>query len=85
MGERISITVSGSAIRRGTPAAVEALFDRYHEKVYGLAISILKNNSDAEAAQVLGLTVATIKSRLHRTRLYLRERLSRYLRDGRMA
>jgi RNA polymerase sigma factor (sigma-70 family) len=44
------MTVSGSAIRRGAPAAVEALFDRYHEKVYGLAMSILRNNSDAEEA-----------------------------------
>lgn len=181
----------------GAPAAAEALFDRYHEKVYGLAMSILKNKSDAEevaqdvfltvvrngdrfqgngalpswiyricvgaclmrlrkgrrtetvpirdflpvftkkgaharpvedwsrevecripereigqviggfaeelpekyrvvfafcdvqgfsceeTAQVLGLTTAAVKSRLHRTRLYLRERLSRYLRGGR--
>jgi RNA polymerase sigma-70 factor, ECF subfamily len=187
-----------SKLRLGAPAAVECLFDRYHGKVYGLAMSILKNNSDAEeaaqdvfltvvrkadrfqgnsalyswiyricvntclmrlrkgrrtetvpieeflpvftkegahartvddwsreverrflekelgqvikqftdelpekyrvvfalcdvqgfsyeeTAQVLGLTIAAVKSRLHRARLYLRERLSRYLRDGRV-
>lgn len=187
-----------SELRRGAPAAVEALFDRYHGEVYGLAMSILKNNSDAEeaaqdvfltvvrtadrfqgnpaldsriyricvntclrrlrkrrrtetvpireflpvftsegahatpvddwsreverripekelgqvigqftdelpekyrvafalcdvrgfsneeAAEVLDLTVATVKSRLHRARLYVRERLSRYLRDGKV-
>ena len=39
-----------SALRLGVPAAVEALFDRYHRKVYGLAMSILKNESDAEEA-----------------------------------
>ena len=186
-----------SKLRLGAPAAVEALFDRYHAKVYGLAMSILMNKSDAEeaaqdvfltvarnadrfqgnpalsswiyricvntclmrlrkgrgtetvpiedflpvftkegaharpvedwsreverripdkeigqvigrfaatlpekylvvfalrdvqgfsyeeTAQVLNLTIAVVKSRLHRARLYLRERLSRYLRDGR--
>ncbi len=36
-----------------------------------------------EAAQVLGLSIAVVKSRLHRVRLYLRERLGRYFRDGR--
>src|SRR3972149_3908952 len=47
-----------SKIRLGAPAAVEALFDRYHGKVYGLAMSILKSKSDAEeAAQDVFLTV----------------------------
>ena len=186
-----------SKLQPGAPAAVEALFDRYHEKVYGLAMSILMNKRDAEeatqevfltavgkadrfrwnpaphswiyrvcvntclmrlrkgrrtetvpieeflpvfteegahtepvedwsreverripdkeiglaigrfaatlpekylvafalrdiqgfsyeeTAQILNLTIAKVKSRLHRARLYLRERLSRYLRDGR--
>ena len=62
-----------------------SLFDRYHGKVYRLTMSILKNKSDAEeASQVLDLTIPAVKSRLHRARLYLRARLSRYLRDGRM-
>ncbi len=183
-------------LRKGSPAAVEALFDRFHGKIYGLAMSILKNESDAEeatqdvfmtvfrkaftfkgdsalyswiyricvnaclmrlrgkkryetvsieefmpvftdegmhanpvgdwskeverkmldkelgevirkfteklsekyrvvfvlsdveglsneeTAQILGLTVPAVKSRLHRARLYLREQLSRYLREG---
>jgi len=47
-----------SRLRLGAPAAVDALFDRYHGKVYGLAMSILKNKSDAEeAAQDVFLTV----------------------------
>ena len=47
-----------SQLRRGAPAAVETLFDRYHGKVYGLAMSILKNKSDAEeASQDVFLTV----------------------------
>ena len=39
-----------SRLRLGAPDAVEALFDRYHGNVYGLAMSILNNKSDAEEA-----------------------------------
>ena len=39
-----------SELRKGSPEAVEALFDRFHGKIYGLAMSILKNESDAEEA-----------------------------------
>ena len=47
-----------SRVRLGAPAAVEALFDRCHEKVYGLAMSILKKKGDAEeAAQDVFLAV----------------------------
>ena len=34
--------------------------------------------SNAEVAEILGLTVAAVKSRLHRARILLRDRLSRY-------
>ena len=45
-------------LRKGSPEAVEALFERFHGKIYGLAMSILKNESDAEeAAQDVFLTV----------------------------
>ena len=37
-------------LRKGSPEAVEALFDRFHGKIYGLAMSILKNESAAEEA-----------------------------------
>src|SRR3989304_3913018 len=107
-------------LRKGSSEAVEALFERFHGKIYGLAMSILKNESDAEeaaqdvfltvfqkftedlsekyrvvfvlsdveglsneeTAQILGLTVPAVKSRLHRARLSLREQLSRELREG---
>jgi len=38
--------------------------------------------STEEAAAVLGLTVPAVKSRLHRARLFLRERLSEYYAKG---
>lgn len=45
-------------LRAGSEAAVEALFDRFHGKIYSLALSILKNDSDAqEAAQDVFITV----------------------------
>ena len=47
-----------SKLRLGAPAAVEALLERYHGKVYGLAMSIMRNKSEAEdAAQDVFLTV----------------------------
>lgn len=39
-----------SKLRLDAPAAIETLFDRYHEKVYGLAMSILMNKREAEEA-----------------------------------
>jgi len=44
----------------------------------------LQEFSYEETAQVLGLSIAVVKSRLHLARLYLRERLNRYHRDGRV-
>ena len=46
------------AIRRGEEAAVEELFDRFHARIYSLAMSIVRNESDAqEAVQDVFLTV----------------------------
>lgn len=46
-------------------------------------LSDVEGLSSEETAQVLNLTVPAVRSRLHRARLYLRERLANYLRDGR--
>jgi RNA polymerase sigma-70 factor (ECF subfamily) len=45
-------------------------------------LSDVEGLSNEETAQILGLTVPAVKSRLHRARLYLREQLSQYLREG---
>ena len=37
-------------LRRGSAGAAEELFERFHGKVFHLAMSILKNQSDAEEA-----------------------------------
>ena len=48
------------------------------------ALCDVQGLSYEETADVLDLSIAAVKSRRHRARLYLRERLSRYLRDGRV-
>ncbi len=45
-------------------------------------LSDVEGLSNEETAAVLGLSVPAVKSRLHRARLYLRERLTRYLKHG---
>ena len=45
-------------LRKGTPGAVEDLLQQYQGKIFNLAMSILKNESDAEeAAQDVFMTV----------------------------
>lgn len=41
----------------------------------------LEEKSNAEVAEILELTVAAVKSRLHRARIALRDRLNRYMAD----
>jgi RNA polymerase sigma-70 factor, ECF subfamily len=41
----------------------------------------IQEKSNAEVAEELGLTVAAVKSRLHRARIFLRDRLNRYFAD----
>jgi len=65
----------GQVIRKFT----EDLSEKY--RVVFL-LSDVEGLSNEETAQILGLSVPAVKSRLHRARLYLRERLSRYLREG---
>jgi RNA polymerase sigma-70 factor, ECF subfamily len=67
----------GQVIRRFT----DELSEKYRVV---FVLSDVEGLSNEETAQVLGLTVPAVKSRLHRARLYLRERLSRYLWDGRV-
>jgi RNA polymerase sigma-70 factor (ECF subfamily) len=65
----------GQVIRRFT----ENLSEKYRVV---FVLSDVEGLSNEETAEILGLTVPAVKSRLHRARLYLREQLSRYLREG---
>ncbi len=68
----------GRAIGRFT----EELPDKYH---LTFVLCDLQGFSCEETAQVLDLTIAAVRSRLHRARLCLRGRFGRYLRNGRAA
>jgi RNA polymerase sigma-70 factor (ECF subfamily) len=65
----------GQVIRRFT----ENLSEKYRVV---FVLSDVEGLSNEETAEILGLTVPAVKSRLHRARLYLRQQLSRYLLEG---
>jgi RNA polymerase sigma-70 factor (ECF subfamily) len=78
-----------SAVRRWTPSAEQAAMDREIHELIENAIAQLPNAyrdvvvmadmedlPRAEVAQVLGLSVPAVKSRLHRARLLLRKSLA---------
>jgi RNA polymerase sigma-70 factor (ECF subfamily) len=65
----------GQVIQRFT----EDLSEKYRVV---FVLSDVEGLSNEETAHILGLTVPAVKSRLHRARLYLRERLSGYLQEG---
>jgi RNA polymerase sigma-70 factor (ECF subfamily) len=65
----------GKMIRKFT----EELSEKYRVV---FVLSDVEGLSNEETAKILGMSVPAVKSRLHRARLYLREQLSRYLREG---
>ena len=82
------------AIPDGSTQPLEELLDSEAREVLGREVDQLPANekevfvlrdimeqSNADVAQELGLTVAAVKSRLHRARLHLRDRMNRYFRD----
>ncbi len=66
----------GQVIRKFT----DSLSEKYRVV---FVLSDVEGLSNEETAEILGLSVPAVKSRLHRARLYLRERLAGYLKEGR--
>jgi RNA polymerase sigma-70 factor (ECF subfamily) len=62
-----------SDLRRHLDAAIEKLPPDYRAV---FALRDIEGQSTEETAQVLGLSVAAVKSRLHRARAFLREELA---------
>ena len=73
---------------------LEEILDAETREVLGREVELLPANekevfvlrdimeqSNADVALELGLSVAAVKSRLHRARLHLRDRMNRYFRD----
>jgi RNA polymerase sigma-70 factor (ECF subfamily) len=69
----------GSAeLRKAVRAAIDELPDLYRDV---LLLRDIEELSTEEAASALGITVAALKTRLHRARLALRERLDDLMRE----
>jgi RNA polymerase sigma-70 factor (ECF subfamily) len=65
-----------------TRRVMEEAFDRLPEELRVVfELRDVHGRSNAEVAEQLGLTVAAVKSRLHRARIQLRDRLNRYFAD----
>lgn len=65
-------------LRAHIEAAIEEL-PKKHRIV--LILRDVEGFSNAEVAEMLGLTVPTVKARLHRSRLFVRERLEKYFEE----
>jgi RNA polymerase sigma-70 factor (ECF subfamily) len=66
-------------LRTAVEAALAELPGKYR---IVLALRDIEQFSTDETAEVLGLSPEAVKSRLHRARLYMRERLTQYLHPG---
>ncbi|MBI3014959.1 MAG: RNA polymerase sigma factor [Candidatus Tectomicrobia bacterium] len=66
-------------LARHLDAAIQKLPGEYREV---LLLKDVDGLSNEEVGQICGLSVAAVKSRLHRARLFVRENLSRYLTDA---
>jgi RNA polymerase sigma-70 factor (ECF subfamily) len=65
-------------VRKAVRAAIDELPDLYRDV---LLLRDIEELSTEEAAQALGITIAALKTRLHRARLALRERLDDLMRE----
>lgn len=67
---------------RETREVMEASMERLHEDLRTVfVLRDVEGMSNAEVAEVLDISVAAVKSRLHRARVALREDLERYFKD----
>jgi RNA polymerase sigma-70 factor (ECF subfamily) len=66
-------------MRRLIEQAIERLPDMYRDP---FVLSDIERLSNAEIGEALGLSLAAVKSRLHRARLLLRDALAPYFREG---
>ena len=73
--ENAEISFNRKELRKVIDQAVKSLPEMYRVV---FILRDIEELSNIEAAKVLGISVSAVKSRLHRARLYLREKLSDY-------
>ena len=77
-GARGDAALGNAELRKAVRAAIDELPDLYRDV---LLLRDIEELSTEEAASALGVTVAALKTRLHRARLALRERLEPLVRE----
>ncbi|MBI4722282.1 MAG: sigma-70 family RNA polymerase sigma factor [Candidatus Stahlbacteria bacterium] len=75
--ESLSDTLDREELKKVLDKAISSL-PKTHRVVF--VLRDIEGLSSSEASKVLNISIAAVKSRLHRARLYLREKLSKYLR-----
>ena len=66
-------------LRQVLQEAIDGLPDEYRT---ALVMHDVEGLSNPDIAETLGISLPAVKSRVHRSRLYVRKRLSEYLKDG---
>jgi len=66
-------------LRQVLTAAIDALPVDYRT---ALALHDVEGVSNPDIAETLGISLAAVKSRVHRSRLFVRKRLSEYLKSA---
>ena len=66
-------------LRRVLQEAIDGLPDEYRT---ALVMHDIEGLSNPDIAETLGISLPAVKSRVHRSRLYVRKRLADYLNDG---
>ena len=67
-------SVARTQVRQLLEAAIDALPDDFREV---LVLRLIENLSGSEVAEIIGIPEATVKTRLHRARALVRERIAR--------
>jgi RNA polymerase sigma-70 factor (ECF subfamily) len=75
---RSDLALANAELRKAVRSAIDELPDLYRDV---LLLRDIEELSTEEAAAALGITVAALKTRLHRARLALRERLDDWMRE----
>src|SRR5262249_28486262 len=66
-------------LREALESAISELPPEYRT---ALVLHDVEGQSNPDIAETLGISLPAVKSRVHRSRLFLRKRLSEYLNDG---
>lgn len=76
---RVDAQALQGELRRVLQEAIDGLPDEYRT---ALVMHDVEGLSNPDIAETLGISLPAVKSRVHRSRLYVRKKLADYLKDG---